>query len=655
MILKKYFLFFLFFMFFAPFVMAFELDDYGDSILSIDYEKYGFFEDYGDGGFRYILEDEEGLKEVMGTGIFPNFEKYKKEKRYKTLVHKLGGEFDDFRALNYEENFYKFCSYTGAPFIRQLEIANILENMGEKLKLQYYESKDVKILKHSLRLLQHALKGYYSTLLHFTESFAMTEFKIPWNPSILAYDGVVRILNRHPEMGITWDQGYFKIANLDSDIRNDQIIFYPGTFRKSGSPSSDSIMHGKVKKRLSSKKSSTVVVEQYEGSRHWQLFLHGMPFIVKGIAYNPTPVGQSPESNTLADWTSMSEADLNNNNLLDGPYDSWVDKNKNNFQDDHEKTIGDWQLLKDMGVNTLRIYHAPDHKNLDAVLSDLYEKYGIMTMIGNFFGMYAKGSGQDWKEGTDYTDKHQRNTMFEEVKKMVMKYKDKPYVLFWVLGNENFYGVANNSAKYPKQYCKFVNKVAKWIHKVDPQHPVILCNGDLFMMQYIKEYASAIDIYGANVYRGQYGFGESFWSNLFEDMDKPVLITEYGVSAYYRGLSVEQREIIQSNYHKENWMDITNNLYGKGYGNAIGGVVFEWMDEWWKAMRVFDSRFLVNRQEPNFKIYDTDMGWRGPFPGGIMYEEWLGLSSQGDGRYSPYLRQLRHVYYMYKELWGKSP
>ena len=74
-----------------------------------------------------------------------------------------------------------------------------------------------------------------------------------------------------------------------------------------------------------------------------------------------------------------------------------------------------------------------------------------------------------------------------------------------------------------------------------------------------------------------------------------------------------------------------------GQGNALGGVAFEWMDEWWKAY------------EP--AIHDAKGLWTGPFPDGYMHEEWLGMASQGDGKLSPFLRQLRKAYYMYQKKW----
>jgi len=74
-----------------------------------------------------------------------------------------------------------------------------------------------------------------------------------------------------------------------------------------------------------------------------------------------------------------------------------------------------------------------------------------------------------------------------------------------------------------------------------------------------------------------------------------------------------------------------------GAGNAIGAVVFEWLDEWWKGYEPF--------------IHDKKGTWVGPFPDGTMHEEWLGVCGQGDGKLSPFLRELRQAYFQYKKMW----
>jgi beta-glucuronidase len=148
-----------------------------------------------------------------------------------------------------------------------------------------------------------------------------------------------------------------------------------------------------------------------------------------------------------------------------------------------------------------------------------------------------------------------------------------------------------------------------------------------------------IDIFGTNAYRGNYGFG-AFWRQVREESGKPAFITEFGCPSYAEGKTADEAEVLQAEYHQGSWEDIQNNAaFGNGQGNALGGVVFEWLDEWWKAY------------EP--AIHDTKGLWSGPFPDGYMHEEWLGMASQGDGKQSPFLRQLRKSYDMYKKIWSK--
>ena len=170
------------------------------------------------------------------------------------------------------------------------------------------------------------------------------------------------------------------------------------------------------------------------------------------------------------------------------------------------------------------------------------------------------------------------------------------------------------------------------IKTLDPEHPVAIGSGDiLFLDKYGKD-APDIDIFGANAYRGDYGFGR-FWRSVKEETDRPSFITEFGCPSYAEGKAIDEAEALQADYHRGSWEDIQNNMaFSGGAGNSIGAVVFEWLDEWWKAY------------EPS--THDTKGLWAGPFPDGYMHEEWLGVAGQGDGKLSPFLRQLRKSYYM---------
>ena len=371
----------------------------------------------------------------------------------------------------------------------------------------------------------------------------------------------------------------------------------------------------------------------------WQLLVDRKNYIVKGVEYSADTVGSRPkESNT---W--MND-DFNSNGRRDGPYEAWLDENKNEYQDQNEYPIGDFMLLKRMGCNTIRIYHPQNIRG--EILRDLYKNYGIMSIMGNFVGAYTVDTGAEWKKGTDYTSKSQKQKMLQSVENMVEKYKDEPFVLMWMLGNENdSVGSYENSTfnntnarKKPEAFAKFVGEVARRIKELDPDHPVGICLANYSLLPYLNKYAPEVDIVGMNAYSGAYGFG-AMWGRVKSVFDRPVMLTEYGVDAWNQKKQKTDEEF-QERYHRKAWMDIIENSYfGDKAGNSIGGVVFCWLDKWWLCGSPL--------------AHDTDIGaWEGPSNDGMFNDEWIGICSQGNGSKSPFLRQPRKIYYAYKEMWN---
>ena len=102
-------------------------------------------------------------------------------------------------------------------------------------------------------------------------------------------------------------------------------------------------------------------------------------------------------------------------------------------------------------------------------------------------------------------------------------------------------------------------------------------------------------------------------------------------------------EEAQKRYHFGNLRDIVlNQAGGPLTGNSIGGVIFEYLDEWWKDTSSSPYEQQTKSQLPF------------PFPDGESQEEWLGIISQGSGKDSPFERHLRKVYFLYQELWGNK-
>lgn len=586
----------------------------------VQYEQYGEFQNPGTENYKYVIKDQEGLSLAVGEGIYPNTSSIRFDPEYKKAVKekRLEGSMWDFtQSPDLQAAFYKWATSSEPQGVRLYYIASIFEKAG---------------------LVKSAIKAYYAIVVHYPGAYGWTYFKTPWYVGPAAITRINYLLRRNPQLGYKLSGADIRVVNgFDNDVANDKFFVAPGKFVKANGlfekfrpkPSPDTLT---IRRRLGK---GRVHLVQYE-TGDWQLLVEGKPHSIKGVTYLPVKVGESPQEQTLSNWM---ENDFNKNGKIDGPYDAFVDKNGNGRQDPDEPSLGDFELMKEMGVNTVRVYHQPGVKINKELLRELYQKYGIMTIVGDYLGVYAIGSGAQWNPGTDYTNEEQKQRMLAQVKEMVSDLKDEPFVLFWLLGNENVYGVACNAKAQPAAYYQFANEAAKLIKSIDSEHPVALCNGDVFYLDKFAKNTPDIDIFGANAYRGEEGFG-FLWRQVKDQTDKPAFITEYGCSAYSRGKTPDEGEQLQADYHRGSWEDIEDNMaFGDGSGNALGSVVFEWLDEWWKGY------------EPT--IHDKEGLWMGPFPDGYMHEEWLGICGQGDGAQSPYLRQLRKVYYTYQKLWRK--
>jgi len=392
--------------------------------------------------------------------------------------------------------------------------------------------------------------------------------------------------------------------------------------------------------------SADVRVEKMDNG-DWQLLVEDKPFVVQGLVYTIAVVGDDPDASTLRDWMTL---DLNGNKKNDVAYDSWADANGNNQQDKDEPTVGDWQLMKDMGVNAIRIYQMPSddprvmdlyaspgprlnfgHAPNKEILRDLFYRFGIRVIAGHFFGEWTLGTGAVWpQEGTDYTKPEHRKNLLTAVRVMVEEHKDEPYVLMWLLGNENFNPYDQDNAETEVEaFLTLVNEAAELIHTLDPNHPVAICNWNMHHIEDIARLAPAVDIYGMNIYQSDISLE---YPKLKQIVDRPVLLTEYG---FQSKMTSVYDEGAQARYHMNVWSDIAENFAGSsGAGNSIGGVIFSWNDQWWLG------------GTPNKHDSGEFLGMPGA--------EWYGITGQGDGTHSPYLRTLRKTYHIYKKLWNND-
>ena len=315
-------------------------------------------------------------------------------------------------------------------------------------------------------------------------------------------------------------------------------------------------------------------------------------------------------------------------------------------------------LLVDMGVNAIRQYDVIPPRWVEYI----YETYGIYTIVNNLVGRYGASINGVWVPQIDYSDEATRSELRKQLMDSVEKYKDTPGVLMWILGNENNYGLHWDSfeiGQLPKDeqaaakatfLYSLYGELTDAIHEVDPHHPVGLTNGDLQYIDILAEQCGQIDIMGSNVYRGI--SSRDLFDEVKEKLNVPFLYTEFGSDAYNAKTRQEDAEA-QAMYLHGQWQEIYEHSYGKGRANnAIGGLIFQWSDGWWK-----------HKQEINLDIHDTTASW----PNAAyafdfmddrfnMNEEWFGIAAKGrnrsSGHYSVYPRT---AYYVLQDAFKLDP
>lgn len=360
------------------------------------------------------------------------------------------------------------------------------------------------------------------------------------------------------------------------------------------------------------------VVTDAAGSR---LRVDGRDFMVLGMNWDYLPIGQN--------YT----------------YDLWSQP------DDFIEAVlaREMPLLQTMGVNTIRQYAGIPPR----WVRHIYERYGIFTVLNHTVGRYGLTIDGVWHPATDYSDPRVRDLLKAELAGLVERYRDTPGVLMWLLGNENNYGLSwssfeiealpageRDTARARHLYSLF-GEIIRDVKQRDPGRPVAIANGDLQYIDLIAEYCRGLDVLGSNVYRGV--SARDFFQVVRDKLGVPALFTEFGADAF-NARTMQEDQAAQARYLLEQWREIYEQSAGKGRaGNAIGGLIFQWSDGWWKF-----------GQESRLNIHDTNASWpNAGYPDDYregennMNEEWWGITAKGypdsHGLYDVYPRAAYYV------------
>ncbi len=344
-----------------------------------------------------------------------------------------------------------------------------------------------------------------------------------------------------------------------------------------------------------------------------RLFVDGQPFTVKGVGYQPTPIGDPVYPPFYGRYSAAYTAEV------------------------YER---DLSLLEEMGCNTLKTWGDPGK----VLMYDAAATYGLKVIAGF------------WMDGNlDYANSDVRDTAKLNFKRYVNKYKDSPALLMWAIGNECNY---SSTIKH-KYYYSLCNELAEIAYSLEggTYHPAIIVNGKLHHIG-IGDYNTLdaqldyVDAWGANLYAKKYRAVDWFTRpamGIFEvykdKSSKPLVITEYGADAFYTTSTYPLidgyvDEDAQASRVRHNTLNIL-----AASDVCLGGCVMEYSDEWWK-----DSSGELDTHDAG-----PGYAWYSHLPDGYVNEEYWGIVSveKNIEQGMPDIVTPRRAYYKLKAIFTK--
>jgi hypothetical protein len=226
-----------------------------------------------------------------------------------------------------------------------------------------------------------------------------------------------------------------------------------------------------------------------------RLFVGGKPFTIRGINYNPTPIG----------------SDI-------------IDPTAPRF---------DLPRIAALGANTLGTYHLgraewdrwSDVAGGETFYSALYpaaEALGLKILVG-----YLSNHTMDW------TDRARVARVTAQFQALVLKARGRRSTLMYLIGNEVFEKLADDAQR--RAYATWIGEMVRWTQLNDPGHPVVYADShDLPGLKWLQAHAPDLDVYGVNSYafrsaadlaRILAGYARA-WSG------KPLLLHEWGTDSW---------------------------------------------------------------------------------------------------------------------------
>lgn len=268
---------------------------------------------------------------------------------------------------------------------------------------------------------------------------------------------------------------------------------------------------------------------QWEGRAFYK---DGYPHILIGVNYSPLPIGQTQTQATTYDWT-----------------------------DDIDQTLQDLQDMADAGINCIKVY-INNYNSVNYATAMAACTMLNIDVIALTFCTYD----------LDYsllTGMANRNAMIARFISLINNLSRYPAVIGYGFGNENNFNLGSTA---PGDWYQLVNDACIAGKAIDSTRFYFTANGEVSPIQQYNAIVPALDVWGANIYRGA-SFG-TIYSFMQMATRKPFIITEFGFNRFNSITSTEQ-ETLQASTELSQVTELAGN-----FPQVAGFMLFKYSDSW---------------------------------------------------------------------------
>jgi len=176
------------------------------------------------------------------------------------------------------------------------------------------------------------------------------------------------------------------------------------------------------------------------------------------------------------------------------------------------------------------------------------------------------------RHGFDYDDPEAVRRQFEFARQEVLRYKDHPALLLWIIGNEPDLHYSN-----PKVFDA-INDISKMIHEVDGRHPTTTALSFSFkqeLVDHVKERMPDLDIISVQKYADVVNLPKYIDQ---AGIDRPYLVTEWGPVGHWEvektawGAPIEPTSSEKAAHYRKNFEGVIEAHSDR----ILGSYAFKW-------------------------------------------------------------------------------